>query len=191
MRMPIEQNGFGRGPKRARPLVRAATIVLLGAALGACANTEMDDLRAYAEQVKARPHGRIEPLPEIRPYETFTYESANLRDPFAPAAFGRPRVAAPGATNGIRPNLDRPREPLEEFPLDSLRMVGTLEKAGVRWALVRTVTGTVHRVKSGQHLGQNYGKITAISEQQVDLTEIIGDGIGGWIERTASLALAE
>lgn len=159
--------------------------------LTACGGDNLDDLRAYAEEVKARKHKRIEPLPEVKPHETFLYQAFELRDPFAPAPFSRAAATAPTSNNGIRPDTNRRREPLEEFPLDTLRMVGTLERNQERWGLIQAKDGTVHRLKVGNYIGQNYGKIVAISEQEVSLVEIVPDGLGGWTERKAALAITE
>lgn len=159
--------------------------------LTACSGDNLDDLRTYAQEVKARKHGNIEPLPEIKPHETFLYQASDLRDPFAPAPFAVAAATATAAANGLRPDMNRSREPLEEFPLDTLRMVGTLDRKQERWGLVQAKDSTVHRVKTGNYIGQNYGKIVAISEQEIGLIEIVPDGLGGWTERKASLALTE
>lgn len=95
------------------------------------------------------------------------------------------------SNNGVKPDFDRPRESLEEFPLDSLRMVGTLEQHESNWALINDTDGTIHRVQAGNYAGQNYGKITRVTEFEVELTEIIPDGIGGWMERPATIAISE
>jgi len=96
-----------------------------------------------------------------------------------------------GSGSKVRPDLNRPREPLEEYPLDSLRMVGILELKGTRWALIKTPDETIHRVRVGNYMGQNHGRITRITETQVDLIEIVPDGLGGWMERKAQVALVE
>jgi type IV pilus assembly protein PilP len=98
---------------------------------------------------------------------------------------------AKGGGNGIKPDFDRPSEPLEEYPLDSLRMVGTMQKGQETWALILDKDGAIHRVQPGNYMGQNYGKITRVTESEVDLTEIIPDGLGGWMERQSSIALKE
>lgn len=169
-------------------LVTLLTPLLLTACTG---GDHLDDLRAYVAEVKARKHGRVEPLPEIKPHETFLYQAYDLRDPFAPAPFSQPATVTATASNGIRPDMNRRREPLEEFPLDTLRMVGTLERDQERWGLVQARDGTVHRLKVGNYIGQNYGKIVAISEQEISLVEIVPDGLGGWTERKAALAINE
>jgi type IV pilus assembly protein PilP len=165
---------------------------LLTGLLTACGGSTTEDLHTYVEDVKAQQHPRIEPLPEFSPYETHLYQAAGDRDPFTPPVYSAPKseVATAGAS-GIAPDFNRPREPLESEPLDSLRMVGTLERNGSSWALVRMSDSTIHRVKPGNYVGQNYGKIININESEVEVTEIVPDGLGGWMERQASLALSE
>ena len=157
-----------------------------------CARNNMEDLREFVAQEKAKPRGAIDPLPEIKPYETFAYDASGLRDPFEPMDFGQSNLAgAGGGGTGVAPDMNRPKEELEGYPLDSLRMVGILQRNGVTEALIKTQDGTVHRVKTGNYMGQNNGKITRVSEDKVELTEIISDGAGGWLERPASVALSE
>jgi len=112
-----------------------------------------------------------------------------LRDPFTPSQLST--AASDGAGGTLRPDLNRAREPLEDYPLDSLRMVGTLSRDRRKWSLIQDQEGAIHRVQVGNYMGQNYGKITAITEQSTDLIEIVDDGQGGWIERPASMALSE
>ena len=160
----------------------AATVL---AALAGCSN-DTDELRAKIAEVKSRPGGRIEPLPEVKPYETFAYAAQDQRSPFeagVPAS-----LTAPGA---LRPDANRPREFLEQFSLDTLRMVGTLKLHGRNYGLVQTNDGLVHRVLPGNHMGQADGRITAVDDGQISLVEIIPDGMGGFIERPAALALSD
>ena len=162
------------------------------AALGGCSGEPTADLVDYAEKVKNQQVSRIEPLPEFSPYESFAYAASDLRDPFTVPTFSNQQaLALPTASNGITPDFDRPREPLEEFPLDGLRMVGTLEQRDTNWALINDTDGTIHRVQAGNYAGQNFGKITRVSEFEVELTEIVPDGIGGWMERQATIAISE
>jgi len=166
--------------------LRFALLVLAAGALGACGG-DNDDLDRYVNDIKARPGGRIEPLPEITPYEVFTYTADvdGMRSPFtpdSPAATGQP---------GVRPDDDRSREFLESFPLDSLRMVGTLDMGERTFGLVQTSDGLIHRVVPGNYMGQNDGRITEIKESEILLTEIISDGIGGYIERDAAISLSD
>ncbi len=148
------------------------------------------DLHEYIQQVKARPAGRIAPMPEFKPYETFSYDDSKLRDPFNVFA-GENEETKLGAATGLRPDINRNKEALEDYPLDTLHFVGHLERDGKRWAIVTSPDKLVYRVRVGNHLGTNYGEIVAISETQIDIKEIIQDGLGGWIEREAALSLTE
>jgi type IV pilus assembly protein PilP len=165
-------------------------LLLAIAALGlAACGSDMDDLDSYINSVKARPGGRIEPLPEITPYEVFTYvaDAEGLRSPFVPDT---PQAAGPAA-GGASPDPDRPAEFLESFPLDTLRMVGTLDINETVYGLVQTSDGLIHRVVPGNYMGQNDGRITNITESEIVLVEIISDGIGGYIERDAAIGLSD
>ncbi len=170
------------------PLIR---LLLLAAPLlvAACSGTEHDDLRAWVDKVKTRPGGKIKPIPEVKPYDTFVYVEDDLRDPFSPYF---EEVRQPAANPGLRPDMNRKREALEEFPLDSLKYVGTLEKKGKLWALIAAPDNTVYRVQVGNHLGKNFGEIVEINENQIKIKEIIPNGAtGGWVDREATLTLAE
>jgi type IV pilus assembly protein PilP len=147
-----------------------------------------DDLDAYINQIKARPGGRIEPLPEITPYEVFSYTAdvQGIRSPFRPDT-----PQSTGGGGGPRPDVERSREYLESFPLDTLRMVGTLDINDTSYGLVQTADGLIHRVIPGNYLGQNDGRITEISESEIGVVEIISDGIGGYIERDAAISLSD
>ena len=183
---------------RCNPLPRLhrkhATIAALVMALGLTAcSTDISDLRTFVEETKKSQKPKVSPLPQIKPYETFRYAANHLRDPFEPFTPAQPAktvtVAGKKGT-GPKPIEGRPREALEAYPLDVLRMVGILEQSNTMWALLKGGDGTIHRVKTGNYVGQNHGRITSISEEKISLTEIIPDGLGGWIERPASLALA-
>jgi type IV pilus assembly protein PilP len=137
------------------------------------------DLQKWIADAKKKPGGRIQPLPEVKPYETFVYGAGNLRSPFQPVGPG----TAGGAS--LRPSTRRNREFLEGFSLDTLKMVGTFN------GLVQSKDGLVHKVQPGNYLGQNDGKVTEISGSKISLVEIIPDGLGGYIERPASLALTD
>jgi len=161
-------------------------MAVLGFGLAGCGGGG-DDLDRYINEVKARPGGRIEPLPEITPYETFSYiaDAQGLRSPFRPDT---PQVAGGG---GPRPDVDRSREYLESFPLDTLGMVGTMHINDTMYGLVQTADGLIHRVIPGNYMGQNDGRITEITESEIALVEIISDGIGGYIERDAAVGLSD
>lgn len=164
-------------------------LLLAGFALSACGG-DMDDLDQFINEIKARPGGRIEPLPEITPYEVFAYvaDVEGFRSPFVPDS---PQVAGGPTDGGTRPDESRSREFLESFPLDTLRMVGTLELGGTNFGLVQTSDGLIHRVIPGNYMGQNDGRIVAIRDSEIELIEIISDGIGGYLERDAAVALAD
>lgn len=156
--------------------------------LTACSSDNLQDLRQFVRKAEAAHPARVEPLPQIKPYETYTYRDSDLRDPFSPIGFNRQTVLGK-STSGLRPDFNRPKGPLERYPLDTLRMVGTLQEGNQTWALIRAPDGTVYRVKTGDYMGQNFGKITRITQSKVQLNEIVPDGLGGWMERPASIAL--
>jgi type IV pilus assembly protein PilP len=153
--------------------------------LAGCSN-DMEKLEQQVAEIKGRPGERIEPLPEIKPYESFTYNAANLRSPFVPSPPVRSDMAS-----GIRPDVKRAREFLEQFPLDTMRMVGTLQLQGHNYGLVQGKDGLVHRVLPGSFMGQNDGRIISITSTRISIIEIVPDGLGGYIERPAALALTE
>jgi type IV pilus assembly protein PilP len=166
-----------------RTLIALAMPVALLATTG-CSRS-MSDLEAYIAEVNARPGGKIEPLPEIRTYEVHAYDSRGARSPFIPD------LPAARADSGVRPDADRRREFLEGFPLDTLRMVGTLTIGGSYYGLVQTSDRLIHRVVVGNYVGQNDGRIISITDSSIQLLEIIPDGLGGYIERAASIGLGE
>lgn len=165
-----------------KPITLTA-VTLLG--LGGCSGG-MDELKQQVAEIRSRPGERVEPLPEIKPYESYAYSAGNLRSPFAPSAPTRNEVAG-----AVRPDVSRPREFLEQFPLDSLRMVGTLELKGREYGLVQGKDGLVHRVLPGNHIGQNDGRIVGISNTRISVIQIVPDGLGGYIENPAALTLTE
>ncbi|MCH7821019.1 MAG: pilus assembly protein PilP [Proteobacteria bacterium] len=164
-------------------------MALVALGLTACGG-DTDDLDKYVNEVKARPGGRIDPLPEITPYEIFTYiaDAEGVRSPFVPDT---PQATVGRGVGGTRPDLDRSREFLEGFPLDTLRMVGTMYIGETTYALVRTADGLIHRVVPGNYMGQNDGRIIGITDSEIDMVEIISDGIGGYIERDAAIGLSD
>lgn len=168
-------------------LFKKGLIVMLAVSLSAC-GADMDDLDTEINRIKSQPGGRIDPLPEITPYESFAYmaDAEGLRSPFRPDT---PQTAGPGS--GIRPVDERVKEYLERYPLDTLRMVGTLNLGGTDYGLIQTEDGLVHRVIPGNFMGQNDGRITIIEESAIQLVEIISDGIGGYVERDAAVGLSD
>ena len=174
-------------------IMRLLMLAAVSGSLVACAGDPTSDLVSYTEEVKSRQKANIEPLPEFEPFESFEYAASDLRDPFSEPVFSHTPtgpIAGPEGT-GIKPDFERPREPLEEYPLDSLRMVGTLEQHEDAWALILDTDDTIHRIQTGNYVGQNHGKIIRVSEFEVELREVIPDGLGGWMERQASIAISE
>ncbi|MDH5571165.1 MAG: pilus assembly protein PilP [Gammaproteobacteria bacterium] len=158
--------------------------------LTACSGDQHGDLNTFIDETKASKVERIKGLPEIKPYESFVYDPSTLRDPFS-AFVDLEEQKEKVVDNGMRPDSNRKREALEQFPLDSLVFVGHLEKNGKRWALLSAPDNTVYRVQPGNHLGQNYGEILTISETTINIKEIIPNGTGGWVDREVTLQLSE
>lgn len=168
------------------------TIVTAGL-LSAC-NPGLQDLQQFVTQIKAQPPGRITPIPEFQPYQNFEYNSHDLRDPFKSVDFRRPEQLPEEIgllTAGPRPDIDRVREPLEDFPLDTLRLKGTVTKDGIKWGLIFAPDNTIHRVLEGQYMGQNHGRIISVTDDLIELTEIVPDGLGNYIERSSAVALIQ
>jgi type IV pilus assembly protein PilP len=166
-------------------IARRAVVALAivgGLLLAGCSSRDAD-LDKFIEQTKLAPGGRVEPLPEVKPYDSYTYSSSALRSPFVPGSSAN----LASTHSGDRRN----REFLEQFSLDTLRMVGTLNQGGQFYGLVQAKDGRVQRVLVGNHMGQNEGRITAITPTKITLTEVVPDGLGGYLERPAALALNE
>jgi type IV pilus assembly protein PilP len=160
-----------------------ALVTLSAGGLAACSGRDAD-LNRFVEATKKEPGGRVEPLPEVKPYDSYVYSSSAMRSPFVPGG-------SRGAASGPRPEVQRNREFLEQFSLDALRMVGTLKLDNQSFGLVQVADGRVQRVLVGNHLGQNDGRITEIVSNKISLIELVPDGLGGYIERPAALALNE
>ena len=166
----------------------ALALFVTAVALAGCSEEPHGDLRDFVRESENLPHGRIPPLPQVQPYEPYTYSAFDLIDPFKPRKVEAPRGAGGG---GVAPDLNRPREPLEAYPLESLRMVGTLEQKKQMYALVRATDNTLYRVRNGNYLGQNFGRIVGISEAAIKIREIVQDGDGNWEEKDQTLMLQE
>lgn len=165
-----------------RLLPRAGLLVAV-AALAGCGARSMNDLTQYVQKVQAQPGPPLKPIPQMKPYETYTYTAQTLRSPFQPQVEEKP-------TSAVRPDADRNKEYLEQFPLDSLTMVGTIDMDGTRYALIRDSEGLVHRVKAGNYIGQNDGRILEISSTGLTLREIVPNGLGGYVKRKTPVTLA-
>lgn len=171
--------------------LRSAFVIVVLLMITACSEGT-SDLEAWVEDVKSRPQKGVDPLPEVIPYKTFLYSRSDHRDPFDDSIF-RPKIGQtePKHFSSITPDTNRVPEYLESFPLDTLRMVGTMKQNNQTWALIKTPDNTIQRVLDGNYLGQNNGKIISITDDNVELAEIVPDEFGGWRERSTSIALSE
>jgi type IV pilus assembly protein PilP len=167
----------------------AMRLLVLLAVLGTVAGCSRgsDDLHQWVQQEKAKRGAPLAPLPVIKTFETFAYTDQDLRDPFSPSA--TEMGAGATSTSGPRPDEDRAKEPLEAFALDSLKMVGTIGAGKTIVALIRDPGGVIHQVHDNEYMGQNYGRVTDIGEDHIDLVELVPNGNGGWMERQASISL--
>ncbi|HEX7954413.1 MAG TPA: pilus assembly protein PilP, partial [Burkholderiales bacterium] len=138
------------------------TIALAALLVSGCGGEQFSDLKQFVKESGEGLRGRVEPIPEVRQFEPFAYNAFDLPDPFKPRKTIADTRSGPGS--GPRPDLNRRKEALEAFPLESLQMVGTLEQKQVRFALIKTPDNNLYRVKSGNYLGQNFGVVTSISE---------------------------
>ena len=167
------------------------TLLLIMVLLLAGCQQEKDDLAAYVADVKAKESSDIEPIPVMKTYEKYSYSSAELRDPFVPTVVEVPiKEEKKIVDNGISPQQHRLKEALESYPLSDLQFVGTLEQESL-WALIRASDGVISRVQVGNYLGENHGKILAISETELTLKEIVPNIDGGYIERDALLSVVD
>lgn len=169
--------------------MRMIYIALLAVLLTGCGGEEFQDLRDFVKNSGADMRGKIEPPPEVKPYEPFIYNNEkNLPDPFKPR---KPESRSTDLTGMNQPDRDRPKEALEEFPLEGLKMVGYLYQGGVGFAVLRAPDGKLHRVKAGNHLGLNFGLIKEVNETEVIIKEMVQDSTGDWTERISNLQLLE
>jgi type IV pilus assembly protein PilP len=167
-------------------------ILLTGVALlAACGGEEQGELRQELAAMTKDLRGRVDPLPQVRSYEPVPYKGENMVDPFVPGRIVVSQAAgAVGGGGGVQPDMNRPKEPLEAFPLEAIRMVGTLAQNKDMYALVRAGTN-LFRVKKGNYMGQNFGVITAIDEGQINLKEVVQDAGGDWVERSTTVQMSE
>lgn len=175
------------GSRSSRGLLLAGLVLVAGGCARGITSTPGDapNLKAWVAEVRARPAPPLEPLPVMQQFETFEYSAQGLRDPFSDA------WTNPDDGSGLRPDPNRRKEPMEAYPLDSLKMVGTLGKGAGLTGLVMAPDKVTYRVRPGIYMGQNDGRVTAVREDGIELVELVSDGAGGWLERPASLALDE
>lgn len=153
--------------------------------LAGCDGGGMYDLQTFVRDAGRDMQGKIEPLPEVKVYEPFTYSAFDLPDPF------KPRKLSTGGGGGMQPDFNRPKEPLEAFSLETLKMVGMVSRQGIIHAVIQTPDKAIYHVKKGNYVGQNFGLITQITDSEVTLREIVQDSAGDWSERTSTLILQE
>jgi len=165
---------------KAPVLLFVSAMMLVG-----CSSNEHEDLRQWMAEASQNIKGRIPPLPEVRPYEPVPYDAGNLIEPFKPGKIG---VETKKTGGGLRPDLDRPREPLEAYPLESLRFVGVMVRKNIPYGLVQA-DGALYQVRTGRYMGQNYGVIVRISEAEIVVKELVQDPVGDWVEKESSLQL--
>jgi len=168
-------------------------ILLTGVVLlAACGGEEQGELRQELAAMTKDLRGKVDPLPQVRSYEPVPYKSDNMVDPFVPGRIvvSQAAGAATGGGGGVQPDLNRPKEPLEAFPLEAIQMVGTLAQNKDMFALVRAGSN-LFRVKQGNYMGQNFGVITAIDEGQINLKEVVQDAGGDWVERSTTVQMSE
>jgi type IV pilus assembly protein PilP len=169
---------------------RVLIMILVAGLLAGCGGEQYQDLRQFVKESGANMRGRVDPLPEVRPYEPFTYDAFELSDPFKPRS--NQAATSAGAGAGPAPDPSRRKEALEGYPLESLKMVGTLQdKTKKMFALIKTPDNNIYQVKGGNYLGQNFGVISMITETSITLKEVIQDTAGVWTERTSSLQLLD
>ena len=170
--------------------MRAIFVIAFALALAACGGEEFGDLKAELKDKTKDLRGRIDPLPVVKPYEPVPYKVLDQTDPFSVAKIELVTKSSGGGGSGLKPDLNRPKEPLEAYPLESLKMVGVLQQKRANFGLVKADTG-LYRVKVGNYMGQNFGLITGISDSQIQLRELIQDAAGDWTERQSTLQLQE
>jgi type IV pilus assembly protein PilP len=168
-------------------------LALAGALLlVACSGEEFGDLKAELNEKSKDFRGRVDPLPQVKPYEPVPYTAEGIVDPFRPDRIdvaGAPRAPRSDVSK-MAPDLNRPKEPLEAFPLESLQMLGTISQNRDTFALVKAGPN-LYRVRKGNYMGLNFGVVTGIDEAQINLKELVQDGQGEWVERTSALQLLE
>jgi type IV pilus assembly protein PilP len=164
-------------------------LILAGSLVGCSSNNNFADIKAKMKEIQAKPHGSIKPPPEFKPAEAFTYSANQLRSPFTPPQGSLPLFVGNGKQ--VQPDLSRPKEYLEHFNLDALRMVGTITKADSPLeALIQDPDGKITRVRTGEYMGKNYGKIVEITGDSISVMEIVPDGRDGWVQRPRTLKLS-
>lgn len=170
--------------------MRWLIIAALSAGMLGCSGGPHDDLDQFVRDAGQGMRGKVEPLPEVKPYEPFAYAAFDLPEPFKPRKLKASNNVGSGG-GGLQPDLNRRKEPLESYELEKLKMVGTLQQNKLMYALIKAPDNSLHRVKVGNYMGVNFGKVTSVSESEVQLTEVIEDSAGEWSEKQGSVTLVE
>ena len=169
--------------------IRIAAALAGAVLLGACSGEEQSELRQELAAMTKDLRGRVDPLPQVKSFEPVPYKGESMVDPFVPGRIVVTQAsAAGGGGGGVQPDLNRPKEPLEAFPMESIQMVGTLSQNQDMFALVRA-GASLFRVKKGNYVGPNFGVITSIDESQISVKEVVQDSGGDWVERSTSLQM--
>jgi type IV pilus assembly protein PilP len=168
---------------------RSALLIAL-AVLAGCSGEEYGDLKEELNNIAKDLPRKVDPIPVVKPYEPIAYQAADLPDPFGPAKIELVTRSAPTSTSKLKPDETRPKEPLEAFPLESLKMVGVLQQGKQTFGVVRA-DASLYRVRAGNYMGQNFGVITQVTESEIKLRELVQDAGGDWTERVSALQLQE
>ncbi|QNA87641.1 pilus assembly protein PilP [Massilia sp. Dwa41.01b] len=170
--------------------MNGALLALSGLLLAGCGDSDVREVRSWMEETKAQTKPAVKPLPASKEFVPYAYNQAGTVDPFNPAKLAGPGGVGQEKHDPLQPDLNRPREVLENYPLDTMRMVGMMEKGGVSFALVQ-IERSVYRVRAGQRLGQNFGQVTRVTPVAVEIREMVQDAAGDWVERISKLELQE
>jgi type IV pilus assembly protein PilP len=170
-------------------LVKVLLVTCTVLLISSCQKVSHDDISAFIEINKKKPPGKIKPLKRYPPYKPYSYSSQQLRSPFVPPYVIEQKILV--VTSNVRPDLDRQRQRLEDFEFSSLAMVGTVEKSGTMWGLIRDPEGSIERVKVGYYLGKNNGRIVGVNAESIDVVEIVRNGGEGWLERPNIVSIKE
>lgn len=189
--MSVTANNHSNSSCRLSRFASITFVTIIAIGLTACGTAEHNDLVQYVNSVKAKKGSRIPPLPEFKTQELYTYNVNEFRDPYSMIGKSAQLEQAQTSTSELQPDINRNKEALEEFPLDALTFSGHLEISGQAWAVITAPDGFLHRVKLGNHIGTNHGQITEITETVIRITEVVSDGLGGWIEREAAISVKE
>lgn len=162
--------------------------VMTALMLGGCGGSgSLSDLRQFVKNADKLPHGKIPPLPEVKPYQPFQYTAFDIPNPFEPRKVETPKTAG----SKLKPDFNRRRQPLEAYALETLKMVGTLERDNKMYALVLAPDHNLFYVTAGNYIGQNFGRITQITDSEIKLNELVQDSSGDWTKRASALQLLD